>query len=508
MTETTQKDRRPAPLDIAIVGAGIAGLAAAIALKDHSGVRVQLYERASALREIGASIALGPNGMRTLDRLGVHNALDDDVAFRNRSGYPMVYRHYHTNEIVSVDPSQDDGGGGGGGGDDGHHRIAYRHRTARFYRAHLQAALLAHIDRTTQPLHLNKGFRSVAWDAGLGKLVLTFADGSETATATATADLLLGTDGIQSAVRTFFVPASRPRWTGGVAFRSVFPAAHVAHIAGLPDEATHVWGPDRSLFFSPLGRGLFTVVGMQQVDPDDPDAPLRDAAWDDEGSVAQLRQMYSNRNSRGSESESKRESESESGTETGWSPLVQSLVAAVPHTRLFPNAAVSASLSTWVLGDGDVYGRVTLAGDAAHAHGGAFATGGSLALDDAWAFAAAVRHVFPVGGPPAAPAAVSEKLRAALTLYEATRKAHTDRLLGIVHAGAQARLAQLRAEARAARPPETDDELRQRIKSRPDPTWLHEHDVVAAFAAAVRAQDEAAAKPNGAPNRRADASKI
>lgn len=79
-------------LQVAIVGAGIAGLAAAIALKDHPGIRVQLYERATALREIGASIALGPNGMRTLERLGVTSALDDSIAFRNPSGHPMVYR--------------------------------------------------------------------------------------------------------------------------------------------------------------------------------------------------------------------------------------------------------------------------------------------------------------------------------------------------------------------------------------------------------------------------------
>lgn len=79
-------------LEIAIIGAGVAGLATAIALKDHPRIAVQIYEQAEELREIGASIALGPNGMRTLERLGVTNALDDSVAFRNKSGYPMIYR--------------------------------------------------------------------------------------------------------------------------------------------------------------------------------------------------------------------------------------------------------------------------------------------------------------------------------------------------------------------------------------------------------------------------------
>ncbi len=86
-------DMAPIPsLQIAVMGAGIAGLSAAVALKDHPAVDVQIYERAARLQEIGASIALGPNGMRTLERLGLHDALDESVAFRNKSGLPMIYR--------------------------------------------------------------------------------------------------------------------------------------------------------------------------------------------------------------------------------------------------------------------------------------------------------------------------------------------------------------------------------------------------------------------------------
>lgn len=79
---------------VAIVGAGVAGLTAAIALKDHPHVDFQIYERATELAEIGASIALGPNGLRTLDRLGIDNALDESIAFRNKSGFPMIYRQF------------------------------------------------------------------------------------------------------------------------------------------------------------------------------------------------------------------------------------------------------------------------------------------------------------------------------------------------------------------------------------------------------------------------------
>ncbi|KIH91179.1 salicylate hydroxylase [Sporothrix brasiliensis 5110] len=450
------------PFRVAVAGSGIAGLAVAIALKQHPGIRVDLYERATQLREIGASIALGPNGMRTLDRLGVANALVDaaddaanGLSFRNASGFPMVYRHYKTGEIVSTDASQAD------------KNILKRHWTARYYRAHLQESLAAHVD--PQQIHLSKAFSSVAWDPAKGELVLSFADGS-----TAAADLLVGADGLHSRVRTFFVPASRPQWTGSLALRSVFPRAHVAHIEGLPHEATHVWGHDRNLFFSPLGRDLYTVVGQVQYDPaEDTAAPgggagpdLRDTAkaWASDGSLETLRGLY-----------------------TSWGSLAKNLVNAVPHIELYPNSS-SDSLPTWVLSGTTANvpaGRVTLVGDAAHAHGGAFATGGSLALDDAWAFAAALLHVFPPTAAATAQPSTADLLHA-VHIYEKTRKGHTDRLLRIVHASNQARVESLRASLRPGYVPETDEQLRARIRNRTDATWLHEHDVQASFAAAVR----------------------
>ncbi|EEY15475.1 conserved hypothetical protein [Verticillium alfalfae VaMs.102] len=79
-------------LRIAIVGAGIAGLTAAIALQRYVNIDVHVYERATELREIGATIALGPNGLKTLERLGVSDVLDDSIAFRNKSGRPMIYQ--------------------------------------------------------------------------------------------------------------------------------------------------------------------------------------------------------------------------------------------------------------------------------------------------------------------------------------------------------------------------------------------------------------------------------
>ena len=79
-------------LSIAIIGGGVGGLTAAIALRRHPGVRVQVYERTSEFRELGALIGLAPNGLRTLEALGVEDVLGDEAGWRSPNGVPMCFR--------------------------------------------------------------------------------------------------------------------------------------------------------------------------------------------------------------------------------------------------------------------------------------------------------------------------------------------------------------------------------------------------------------------------------
>lgn len=335
-------------------------------------------------------------------------------------------RHWKTNEIVSIDQH--------------HGQVEYRHRTSRFYRAHLQQALLSHIDKAAERIHLSKTFSSVTQAPLSDELIITFTDGTQTTT-----DILLAADGIHSAVRRHFAPGSVPKWTGWTAFRSVFDFNLVSHIdQEVLAEANHWWGPDRTFFASRLGKNFFTIVGGNYSDPA---KAAQDAIWNTSGDLEVLKEYYKD-----------------------WHPAIRQMITASPYINLYPNTFAS-SLDTWIYGDG----KITFAGDAAHAHGGAFAAGGSLALDDAWAFSLAIHHIFPAGSTqkPSRP-----EIEHALRLYEKTRKAHTDRVLRVVHEGNRKTVERLGKI-------ETDEELRKRMASRADPVWIHEHDVEAAFAQAL-----------------------
>ena len=71
---------QPASLPILIVGGGIGGLAAALALA-RKGVRTRVFEQAPQFGEIGAGIQLGPNVFRMLERLGLEPAVHERAVF-------------------------------------------------------------------------------------------------------------------------------------------------------------------------------------------------------------------------------------------------------------------------------------------------------------------------------------------------------------------------------------------------------------------------------------------
>ncbi|CAK7227821.1 hypothetical protein SEUCBS140593_006705 [Sporothrix eucalyptigena] len=428
--------RPESPLRIAISGAGIAGLAAAISLCKLPGVVVDLYEQAEAFCEIGASIGLGPNGLRTLEKLGVHNALREGVCVRQKGRHHQVYRHWKTGAVLAYDT----------------HRAVTdpQHATARFHRAHLHAALLEHVPLSR--IHLGKKTSHINVD-GTDGIMLHFVDGSS-----AQADLLIGADGIHSATRKWFVPNHKLHWTGWVAMRSTFDASLLDGV-DFPDDAAHWVAPHRSFFHGRLGHGQFTTVGGFTVDPANPPDIYRNVSWNDQGSLQRLRNLYN-----------------------GWHPTVQTLLEKTPYTRLYPNMA-GEPLDTWVYGGG----RVVLIGDAAHTHGGAFAAGGSLAIDDAYCLLLTLQNVWPLEGKPS-PAQIHHGLR----LFEATRLPHVGKVMTLARHQIIGKLApggkgDGSAGAEKIGEADEDEKLLAFIQSRPDTAWINEHDVEASFRAVVEA---------------------
>lgn len=164
-----------------------------------------------------------------------------------------------------------------------------------------------------------------------------------------------------------------------------------------------------------------------------------------------------------------------------------------PSTNLYPNYA-GDSLPTWVLGS-----RATLIGDAAHAHGGAFAAGGSLALDDALALGLSLKQFL---APKPESSITAADVRNALELYTKVRKPHTDRLIQTVHSQISQKPSNFNT------PEQANTALIKRFKTRPNTDWLSEHDVEATFAAAVRSLESGSVrKPSSSSSSRGGSGK-
>lgn len=188
-------------MKIIIVGAGIGGLAAALSLSEAGLHDVVVYERSAAIRGLGVGINLLPHAVRELTELGVADHIVElgveprTLAYYNRHGQP-----------VWQEPRGIDAG--------------YHWPQLSVHRGRLQLALrdLAE-DRLAEPIRL--GHRLVE--------VVPNADGTETArfvtasgTVEDTADVIVGADGIHSALRALRYPAEgAPPWSGLTLWRGV-----------------------------------------------------------------------------------------------------------------------------------------------------------------------------------------------------------------------------------------------------------------------------------------------
>jgi len=234
--------RRPS-LRIAVIGAGLGGLAAGVALR-QAGFDVDVYEQAPELTEIGGGINLGPNAVRVLYRLGLRPALDRE-AVRPLSTHQRRWQDGRTLQLAPLNP-----------------------RCEELYGApHLtvhRADLLAIIASGFAPERLHLGHRLVGLSDKGDRVEAWFENSVRM-----TADVVIGADGINSTVRAALLGEEAPRFAGCVAYRATIGRALQA-FAGWHPQLRRIIGAADTCFIwalfdrEPLPRwsiGRITLLG-------------------------------------------------------------------------------------------------------------------------------------------------------------------------------------------------------------------------------------------------------
>ena len=328
------------PLRIAIIGAGIGGLAAACALRQR-GMEVELYERSTKLEEVGAGLQIGPNGVKVLRALGL-----EDELMRNA---------FEPLSIMSI--TWDEG------------RLRFRQPLkavarekygAPYMTAH-RADLHAMLRRAVADTPLTLGAICTGAETVNGSAVAHFAGG-----ATAEADVVVAADGIRSAIRAQHFGADQPRFTEMTAWRCIVPMDCVPTRVGpggsvaLDHGEYFGWiGPDGHVICYPIGvKGdKLNIFGGHVTNQ-----------WVEESwSVPSSRDELI-------------------AAKTGWNEALLEMFRHVEHVY------------KWGIYDRDplpqwTRGRMTLLGDAAHPTMPTLAQGANMAIEDGYVLARAlVRH--------------------------------------------------------------------------------------------------------------------
>jgi salicylate hydroxylase len=340
-----------------VVGAGIGGLTCALALVQR-GIDVKVYEQAPELREIGAGVQLSANGMRVLHALGLEQALN---AWAVRPQAKEI-RHWHSGSTWKL---FDLG-------------VVSEHRYGAPYifihRADLHR-ILAEALQAQAPNAICLNARCVGVEEDASAVTLRLEDGSGLR-----GRLLIGADGVHSAVRASVFGAGRPEFTGCMAWRGVIPRDRLP-LGRMPLAGTNWIGPGRHVVHYPLRRGeLLNFVGVVER------SDWLIESWTAQGTRGECLADFA-----------------------GWHGDVRALIEAIDVPFKWALMGRSA-MTRWS------EGRTTLLGDACHAALPFLAQGAVMAVEDAYVLARCL-------------AAYKEDYLTAFARYEAARIARTTKVV-------------------------------------------------------------------------------
>lgn len=249
-------------LRIGVVGGGVGGLSAGIALRQQ-GHDVTVFEQAPQFSRVGADINLTPNVVRAIDGLGA------GATIRRLGARPTfrISRDWDTGKETSRLGMADEA------------ERLYGAPQVTIHRADIITALAEQFPLAQ--VQFGRRIRSLT-QAGEG-VTLQFEDGGSE-----TFDVVVGADGIHSRVRTALFGEEYPRFTGVVSFRSVVPTERVKHVPEI-EAFTKWWGPNpqSQIVTFPLSQGketfIFATTGQES---------WTEESWTSPGDVQELRGFY------------------------------------------------------------------------------------------------------------------------------------------------------------------------------------------------------------------------
>ncbi len=320
---------------VIVAGAGIGGLAAALALA-RVGAEVLVLERAGSLGEAGAGLQLAPNATRLLFALGLETALRR-IAFAPESA--DIYDRESGRRLLSTPLGA-------------HAAARWGAPYLQAHRADLHALLLAACETAGVRLRVDSPVERVEADGDGVRLEI----GGEAMSA----DVLVGADGVHSRVRAAVLGETPARFTGQIAWRGLVSAADLP--PGLVAPAATVWTSTGSHFVHYFVRGgdLVNFVGFT------PARAWAEESWTAAAAPGEIALAF-----------------------FGWPEPVRALVEAQARAG---EAGWRSAVHDRPARPGWAKGRIVLLGDAAHPMVPYLAQGAGMAIEDAEALARHLAH--------------------------------------------------------------------------------------------------------------------